>query len=59
MPITVGFPASGGMGGVSDLMLWQAAARVYPDTNVALTGWYLGDVLLMIGDGATAPTAIP
>ena len=59
MPIIVGFPAHGGMGGVSDLMLWQAATRVYPDTNVALTGWYIGDVLLMIGDGATAPTAIP
>jgi hypothetical protein len=58
-PITVGNRGHGGMFFLSECMKWQATARSYPDTNVALTDWFVGDVALTMGDGVSTPTAIP
>ena len=57
-PIDVGNATHGGFFGLSRWFKWQAVTRNYPDTNVALTDWYINDVAVSMGDGVTVPGVI-
>jgi hypothetical protein len=59
VPIVVVGRLHGGLLGISDLFLWQSTARVYPDYDTAITGFYIGDVFVKMLDGATVPSAVP
>lgn len=57
-PMIAEYHLHGNVFGMSRWFKWQAQTQTYPDTNVALTEWYVGHVAVAIGDGVTIPAGI-